>query len=198
MTLLAEDFLEHFPQFNPTGPVFRALIGDLDRPELDVITKANDINKGAIFNVIEWHRRFQEYAKDCSVFDQADSWFLDKWTTLLGIRRPGGMTDEEFIGYVIGYVLSSLGTITKVSEIFPEPDFHVFNSDEIGFVSDYSVTDLGVIDPTTGGINPSSVFTFPRNATYVLVDDPTIITELQLEKIIRVLAAGTALFIGEY
>jgi|GEM_PF-1863367 len=198
MTLLIEDFFNHFPQFNPSGPVFRDLIGDIERPELEEINNVNDINSGAIANSIEWHRRYQDYAVYSAQFDRSDALFLEKWSELLGITRPGGMTDGEFIGYVIGYVLSSLGTITKISEIYPDPEFHVYNSNEIGFVPGYSVTDLGILNPTTSGIIPSSIFTYPRNATYVLTDDMSILTDLQIEKTIRVLAAGTALFMGEF
>lgn len=94
--------LSRLPQFNETDPVFKQLFGDKERPELSPVTNINDINIGATYNAVEWHLRYQELATRCAVLYEAEGHFLRKWAEFLGIVRPPGMSDLEFVGYILG------------------------------------------------------------------------------------------------
>ncbi|MCG6195649.1 hypothetical protein LFX25_20615 [Leptospira sp. FAT2] len=189
--------LVSIPQINTTDPVFRELFGNPDKPELSPVTNINDINKGALFNSIEWHLRYQDLASQCAELSKAEGYFLKLWAEFLGIERPVGMTDEEFVGYLIGYVLSNEPTIPKLGEVFPAPDFVVLRCDELGFATDHSASDLGLNIPGPGTKAVSGIITPDRGASYIVVDDMSRLTNLQLTEATRILAAGTAVFAGE-
>ncbi|MCR1794897.1 hypothetical protein [Leptospira sp. id769339] len=189
--------IDYLPQFNATDPTFKELFADPLRPEFEPITNINDINRGAIFNAIEWHLRYQEVAADSSTLSKAQGYFLKDWAELLGIVRPIGFSDEEFIGFIVGYVLSNQSTTPKISEIFPPPDFYVLRSDELGFASDISAVDLGIARPGPGTKAVSSVVTPERGITFILTSDSSNISDLQLTKVNRIKAAGTIVYIGE-
>lgn len=189
--------LDGLPQFNETDPIFNELFGDPSRPELSPVSNINDINVGAIYNSVEWHLRFQDLAVKSAVLSGAEQHFLEKWSALLGIPRPAGMNDSEFVGYIIGYVLSNEPTIPKIAEIFPKPEFAVLRCDELGFATDVSATDLGLILPGPDTKAVSSVITPDRGASYVLTNDLNRLSDLQLTELNRILAAGVAAFAGE-
>ncbi|MCG6170241.1 hypothetical protein [Leptospira sanjuanensis] len=194
--MTSNKLLSRLPQFNETDPVFKVLFGDTDRPELSV-TNINDINKGATYNAIEWHLRYQELATRCAILTEAEGHFLVKWAEFLGIERPPGMNDPEFVGYILGYVLSNELTLTKIAELFPLPDFAVLRCDELGFASEISATDLGLTLPGPGTKAVSSIVTPDRLVTYIIVDDFKKISDTQITELNRILAAGTGVYIGE-
>lgn len=189
--------LLRLPQFNETDPVFKQLFGDKERPELSPVTNINDINVGATYNSIEWHLRYQELATRCAVLSEAEGHFLRKWAEFLGIERPPGMSDTEFVGYILGYVLSNEPTITKIAGLFPRPDFAVLRCDELGFSSDVSATDVGLTLPGPGTKSVSAIITPDRLVSYIITDDLSQFTNLLLTELNRILAAGTAIYIGE-
>ncbi|TGM87951.1 hypothetical protein [Leptospira licerasiae] len=189
--------IDYLPQFNSTDPTFMELFVNPSRPEFEPVTNINDINKGAIFNALEWHLRYQEVAANSSTLSKAHGFFLKDWAELLGIIRPIGFSDEEFIGYIVGYVLSNQSTTPKISEIFPLPDFYVLRSDEFGFASDVSAVDLGISRPGPGTKAVSSIVTPERGITFILTFDSSNISDLQLTKINRIKAAGTIIYFGE-
>ncbi|EIE01436.1 hypothetical protein [Leptospira licerasiae] len=188
--------IEYLPQFNATDPSFKDLFVDPSRPEFNPITNINDINKGAIFNALEWHLRYQELAANSSTLSNAQSTFLKDWADLLGIARPASLSDEEFIGYIIGYVLSNQSTTPKISEIFPSPDFFVLRSDEFGFASDVSALDLEIARPGPGTKGVSAILVPDRGFTLVLTSDPTKISGLLFIKLNRIKVAGTIVYFG--
>ncbi|TGM04844.1 hypothetical protein EHQ76_07310 [Leptospira barantonii] len=189
--------LSRLPQFNETDPVFRELFGDKERPELSPVTNVNDINVGATYNAVEWHLRYQELAARCAVLSEAEGHFLRKWAEFLGIERPTGMNDKEFVGYILGYVLSNEPTIPKIAQLFPRPDFAVLRCDELGFASDVSATDLGLFLPGPGTKAASGIVTPDRLVSYILTSKFENFTDLFLSELNRILAAGTAVFLGE-
>ncbi|TGK41236.1 hypothetical protein [Leptospira andrefontaineae] len=188
--------IDFLPQFNSTDPIFKELFADPTRPEFEPITNINDINKGSIYNSLEWHLRYQDKAAESSTLSKAQGYFLKDWAELLGIVRPKGFSDEEFIGYIIGYVLSNQSTTPKISEIFPSPNFYVLRSDEFGFASDVSALDLGIAQPGPGTKAVSSIVTPERGLIYILTIDYANISDLQITKVNRIKAAGTIVYIG--
>ncbi|PJZ29081.1 hypothetical protein [Leptospira kmetyi] len=194
---MKNSLLERLPQFNETEPVFKELFGDKERPELSPVTNINDINVGATYNAIEWHLRFQELAVRASILTDAEGHFLRKWAEFLGIERPAGMNDLEFVGYILGYVLSNEPTITKIAELFPRPLFAVLRPDELGFATDVSATDLGLTLPGPNTKALSSIITPDRLVSYIITDDIKNFTDLLLTELNRILAAGTAVYVGE-
>lgn len=189
--------LARLPQFNETDPVFKELFADKERPELSPLTNINDINAGATYNSIEWHLRYQELSARCSSLSEAEGHFLRKWAEFLGIERPVGMNDPEFVGYILGYVLSNEPTITKIAQLFPRPTFAVLRPDELGFASDVSATDLSLTLPGPGTKAVSSIITPDRLVSYIISNDLSNFTDLLLTELNRILAAGTAVYIGE-
>lgn len=189
-------FLDGLPQFNETDPTFKELFGDLNRPELVPVTNISDINVGAIYNVLEWHLRFQDLAAKSAVLTDAEQHFLEKWAELLGISRPGTMDDQEFVAYIIGYVLSNEPTIPKVGQVFPPPTYFVLRCDQLGFATDVSASDLGLSIPGPDTMGAPSIITPDRGASYVIVEDMSSITDNQITEVNRIIAAGTVVYLG--
>ncbi|AGS80558.1 hypothetical protein [Leptospira noguchii] len=190
------NLLDKLPQFNSTDPTFQCLWGDLDRPLISPVTNINDINKGAMYNSVEWHLLFQNLASECSTLTQSEGRFLTKWAILLGIERPTGMNDPEFVGYILGYVLSNEPTLTKISQIFQRPDYAVLRCNELGFTSEVSATDTGLFLPGPNTKTVSSIVTPLLGVSYILVEDFSFISNVQITELNRILAAGTAVYIG--
>ena len=189
--------LDYLPQFNSTDPEFKKLFGDVSRPEF-TITNINDINKGALFNSIEWHLRFQDSAVSSSNLAEADGYFLKYWADLLNIERPSGLDDPSFVGYILGTILSGECSIPKIAEIFPPPLFTVLNSNEFGFASDLSATDVGICPPGPNTHFVSGVVTPDRLVSYVLSKDKSNFTVSLFTKLNRMVAAGTSVYAGVY
>lgn len=189
----------YLPLFNHSGPVFRDLIGDVNRPELTPILNINDINQGSIYNAVEWHRRFQRRAvTEASNLNDATGFFLKTWGELMDIPRITGMTDEEYSSYIVGRILAVVATRPTIYRLLPEPTFRKFPVKKMGFFADYSATDIGVRPPDGPHRLASGVITHERNATYVYVDNASDFTPVQRGQLTSALAGGTGVFIGEY
>ncbi|AGS80498.1 hypothetical protein [Leptospira alstonii] len=188
--------LERLPQFNETDPTFKELFGDKSRPEYLPTTNVNDINVGALFNSVEWHLRYQELATHCAVLSNTEGHFLRKWAELLGIERPLNMNDPEFVGYILGYVLSNEPTIPKIGQIFQRPDFAVLRCNELGFATDVSASDTGLFLPGPDTNSVSSIVTPDRGVSYIVAENLSSFKDIQITQLNRILAAGTAVFLG--
>lgn len=187
------------PFFNQTGPVFRDLVGDLTRDEIDPVSSINDINKGAIENSLEWHLRFQQRAVSEAVLTNARGIFLKEWANVYGIDRPPSMSDEDFVGYIIGRVLATSSAMPAVITILPEPTFKVFQPYQVGGFLDVCHFDVGLQNPdTTPARMASSVLTFGNNSLYVYIRDPADITPGVKTRLYDTLAAGFAVYAGVY
>lgn len=194
----ANELFSHLPILNQTGYVFKELVGDPNRPNLDPISNINDFNKGAIYNSIEWHLRFQELASKSATLPQSEGLFLRKWAELLGVDRPPGLSDEEFKGYIVGYVLQGHTTLPLMGQVVESIDgVWLLNCDQVGFATDFSPTDNGVTSPVTPGVSASSIITFPLFGVYIITDDIAKLTPSVIEKIDRMVVAGAQVFIGE-
>lgn len=194
----ANELLSHLPSLNQTGYVFKELVGDPNRPTLDPISNINDFNKGAIYNSIEWHLRFQELASKSATLPQSEGLFLRKWAELLGVDRPPGLSDEEFKGYIVGYVLQGHTTLPLMAQVVESIDgVWLLNCDQVGFATDFSPTDNGVTSPVTPGVSASSIITFPLFGVYIITDDISKLSPAVIEKIDRMVVAGAQVFIGE-
>lgn len=196
--LSADELLNQLPQFNKTGKIFKELIGDPERPELLPISNINDINKGSIYNSVEWHIRFQRLAQKSAVLNQAEGYFLEKWAELLGVERPPGLSDEEFIGYIIGYVLSGHTTLPMAFQVINTPGIWLLHARDVGFAADVSATDVGIIEPSgIYSLSPCGIIFPDRMGVFMITDDLNKITPLLIEKILRMVVAGSAIFVGE-
>lgn len=193
---ITNKLLEYLPQFNKTDKVFRDLFGNLDSPELSPVQNINDINSGSIFNSIEWHLRFQDASISSAILSNAVRYFLSDWANLLGVKRPSGLTDDEFVSYIVGYILSGECSYPKIKDAFPPPDFFVLETNGFGFGTEISATDVEIPIPGPIGSGVSSVITPNLGITYVLTQDPTKITRSAIIKINRILAAGTSVYLG--
>ncbi|TGJ99913.1 hypothetical protein EHO57_13850 [Leptospira langatensis] len=191
-------FLEFLPSFNHTDPVFKEMFGDASRPEFSPVTNINDINKGSLYNGIEWHLRYQDGAATAAVLTEAFGYFLKDWAKLLRVEKPGALSDEDFVGYIVGYILSGQCSYPKIAEIFPKPDFFVLKTNEFGFAVGVSAAGAGIEPPGPGSSGVSSIATPDRGLTYILYSDPSKLTETQLIKLNRIVAAGTAVYAGEF
>ena len=197
-SISAEELLNQLPQFNKTGKIFKELIGDPERPELLPLSNINDINKGSIYNSVEWHLRFQRLAQKSAVLNQAEGYFLEKWAELLDVERPPGLSDEEFIGYIIGYVLSGHTTLPMAFQVINTPGIWLFHARDVGFAADVSATDVGIIEPSgIYSLSPSGIIFPDRMGVFMITDDLNKITPLLIEKILRMVVAGSAIFVGE-
>lgn len=193
------DIYEKLPFFNNTGPVFRELIGDPTRPELEPVGSINDINQGAVENSLEWHLRFQRRAVQEAVLTNATGIFLEKWASIFGIQRPPAMTDPDFVGYIIARVMAVSSALPAVVVMFPEPDFKVYPGPKTGAFLDLACFDVGPQNPdTTEARMAMSVITFPNNSLYVWVQDPARITPAIKQRLYDTLAAGSAVYVGVY
>lgn len=194
----ASELLSHLPNFNHTGPIFKELVGDPDRPNLEPISNINDFNKGSIYNSVEWHLRFQELASKSATLTDSEGLFLKKWAEFLGVERPPGLSDEEFRGYIIGYVLQGHTTLPMMSGVVEEIEgVWVMHPNQMGFATDFSPTDVGINSPVNPGTVASSLITFPMFGVYIITDDLTKLTPAVIEKIDRMIVAGSQVFIGE-
>jgi hypothetical protein len=193
----ASELLGHLPNFNHTGPIFRELVGDPDRPDLEPISNINDFNKGSIYNSVEWHLRFKELASRSATLTEAESLFLKKWAEFLGVERPPGMSDEEFRGYIVGYVLQGHTTLPMMAGVVQEIEgVWVMHPSQMGFAADYSPSDVGINSPVHPGTVASSIITFPRFGVYIITDDFAKLTPAVIEKIDRMIVAGSQVYIG--
>lgn len=193
-------FYEDFVYFNQTGQVFKDLVGDQDREILEPISSINDINQGAIFNALFSHVSHKALASKSVVLTEAETIYLDKWGEILKIDRPAGFSDAAYIGFILGRILSSIASLPQISRLFSDiPGVFVFPAKEMGFFSDFSCTDMGIVNPSVPLSRlASSVICFQSNCVYVYVPDLSAITPNVIAQMAFLQAGGTAIFIGEY
>jgi hypothetical protein len=195
----AEKLIENLPFFNKTNYIFRGLIFDKDRKEADQISNINDLNRGTIYNMVEWHLRFKSRALNESILTNARTFFLEEWRKIFGVIRPSNIDDAEFVDYIIGKVVSSLGSAPAVYAIFQQSGEagDLITAEEYGAFADSACSDVGPIDSTDPVIRMStSVVTFDRSCMYVIITNPDSITSGFIQKLAAAMTGGVAIFIG--
>lgn len=186
------------PQFNQDGEEYKKLIGDPSRQPLsDPIRLPNDLDRGSVENAIAWSNGFQERAINETNLQNARGIFLDAWADFYGFQRQPGMSDEEFIGWMLGTILSSVASRPIIYAILPSPTFAKFHASETGFFADISCASVPVVRPGRHRL-AAGIPTQKSNATYAYVDDLDSLTDLMRAQIITVIAAGFDVFVGEY
>jgi len=192
----AKELFNLLPNFSKVGKIFREFIGDETASELPVITNINHINTGSLFNILEWHLRFKDLAIKSSALETASTLFLNIWGETLNISRPNGYTDEQYIGYIIGEILATPITFPGVVNSFPNEK--VYHCQEMGFYTDFSVTDAGVLNPNIDNRIASSIITHERDSVYIYSDDFLTLDPVSLSVTNKRKAGGTGIYIGEY
>ncbi|PJZ89540.1 hypothetical protein [Leptospira levettii] len=194
-----DGFYGDLPHFNHGGPIFKDLIGDPSREILEPVLSINDINQGAIFNSLYNHVMHCKLAAKSVVLTQAEALYLDKWGEFFDIPRPSGFTDPAYIGFILGRILSAIASLPQIARLFKGiPGARVFVVKDMGFFSDYSVSDVGVINPDLEHRLASGVVTPMSNAVYVYVPSLSLVTRDIIAQAEFVQAGGTAIFFGEY
>jgi hypothetical protein len=192
----AKELFDLLPNFSRTGEIYKQFIGDDEAIELPVITNISDINTGAIYNILEWHLRFKDIAIKSASLKESNSIFLNIWGETLNISRPSGYTDSQYIEYIVSEILSTTITFAGVVNNFPNEK--VFHCQEMGFYSDFSVSDVGVLNPNIPNRMASSIVTHERNSVYIYTDDFLTVSPVALATTTKRKAAGTGIYIGEY
>jgi hypothetical protein len=192
----AKELFDLLPNFFKTGEIYKQFIGNDEASELPSITNINHINTGALYNILEWHLRYKKLAVKSSALEESSTMFLDVWGRTLNITRPAGYTDEQYIGFIIAEILSTPITSPWVVNAFP--DEYVYHCQEMGFYSDFSVSDVGVLNPTLPNRIASSIVTHERNSVYIYSDDFLTLNPVTLSVANKRKAGGTGIYIGEY
>lgn len=192
----AKELFDLLPNFNKNGEIYKDFIGDFEATELPTITNISDINTGSIFNILEWHLRYKALAVMSAKLEDASAMFLDIWGFTLGITRPVGYTDLQYIGFIIGEILATAITFPQVVLLFPNQ--YVFHVLEMGFYTDFSCTDVDVLDPTKPNRIASGIITHERNAVYIYADDLLTVPTAAIATANKRKSAGTGFYIGEY
>lgn len=185
---------DSLPFWNPEGQIYKELVGDPSRPELDPITNVNDLNRGAIENALEWHARFQQRALAELDLREARGVFLRYWSEIYGIERPSGMTDPEFARYIINRILSVSASRPAVYAAIPPELFRRYNPAQVGAYADLACADVGPLPPENPWRMASAVCIDYVSALWVLIDDPAVLTPGLREALAAALAAGSAIY----
>lgn len=185
------EIFNHLPFFNPDGETFRQLVGDPKSTPKEPVRNINDINSGSIENVVEWHLRVQKRAVHETNFRHARGRFLEEWRRVWGVPGPSGLTDEQYVEYVIDRILSALSTLPALDEILP---FTLIAAHEIGFFADVSHINTGPLPDDTE--RRSAVLTFPHGALYLIIEEKQQLSETMLAALRHAMPAGTAVYVG--
>lgn len=190
---------DHLPHFNSQGSEYRILIGDHARAEIEPVRRINDINRGSIENAIEYSNRFQARAVNETNLTAATGVFLEIWSEVLGFERQPLQSDAEFVGYMIGKILSSVAAHPTVAAILPRPRFKLVRARQTGFVAGYSCAGVGPIDPDSRERVATAIVTHKSNAYYAYtegdLDEFSLVIRTQIKTAI---AAGIDVFVGNY
>ena len=185
------------PFFNKEGEIFMELIGDPRRPELPVISNINDINQGALSNALLWHKRFQAQATAAALdVTQARGILLDRYQKVYGVIRLNGQTDEDYANYILESLTSVGCAAPQIDEIVTGPGITKFKCSQMGMFSDYSATDVRIMDPGSSMRLRSGIPTYLAGATYLYVDSFSDVTVTMIALLRKSLAAGTAVLMG--
>ncbi|EMO29396.1 hypothetical protein LEP1GSC170_1204 [Leptospira interrogans serovar Bataviae str. HAI135] len=125
--------------FNKSGKVFRALFYDPDRKEKNHIQNINDINKGAIYNGIEWHYRFIKRLVDEFTLTNASGFLLNAWGEFLGVANDTNLPDYEYRAKILSKLLSIVGTLPAIKNLIKDLDHvEIKEAQELGFFECFS------------------------------------------------------------
>lgn len=190
---------DHLPHFNSQGTEYRILIGDRGRPETQPVRRINDINRGSVENAIEYSNRFQARAVCETNLKDATGVFLEIWAEVLGFERQPAQSDAEFVGYMIGKILSSVAAHPTITAILPRPTFKLVRARQTGFVAGYSAAGVGPIDPDSRERVASAIVTHKSNAYYAFAEGTLDVYDQTIRVQIKTaIAAGIDVFAGNY
>lgn len=192
----AKELFDLLPNFNKNETVYKQFIGDFEALELPTIFNITDINIGSIYNSLEWHLRYKQTAIDSARLETASAMFLDIWGATLAIPRPAGYDDIQYLGYIIGEILATVITFPQVVQLFPNEK--VYHCLEMGFFTDFSCTDIGVLNPNLPNRIASGVITHERDSVYIYTDDFLTVDPAAIARVTSRKAGGTGIYIGQY
>ncbi|MDI7165965.1 hypothetical protein [Leptospira santarosai] len=179
--------------FNRSGAVFKALIFDPERSEKPQINNINDINKGAIFNALEWHYRFIKRLIDEFPLTKASGFLLKAWGLFLGVPNDQEHTDQEYRSQIITKILAIVGTLPAIKNLVKDINHvEVKEAQELGFFLDVAYFDTPVLKNRPFG----SVMTHPTNAIYIIFNTIFDIDPALLQTIYQLKSAGVGVFAG--
>ncbi|EKR57197.1 MULTISPECIES: hypothetical protein [Leptospira] len=179
--------------FNKSGKVFRALFYDPDRTEKSKIQNINDINKGAIYNGIEWHYRYVKRLVDEFPLTNASGFLLNAWGEFLGVNNDSGLSDNEYRAKVLSKLLSIVGTLPAIKNLIKDLDHvEIKEAQDLGFFLNVSHLDTPVLRNKPFG----SVLTHHTNAIYIIFNTIFDIDALLLRTIYQIKCAGIGAFAG--
>lgn len=179
--------------FNRSGEVYKTVIHDPDRTQGSNIGNVQDINRGAIHNVLEWTARFALRLKHEFPLSNATGHLLKEWGRFLGIPNDSGLSDEGYRQSILGKILAIAGTLPVIRRLIGEDTrTEIREAHEIGLYLDNAFLDTSVDRARQVG----SVFTHPRNAIYVIFDTYADVSTALLELIAKLKIAGVGLYAG--
>ncbi|MBM9499738.1 hypothetical protein JWG44_05670 [Leptospira sp. 201903071] len=179
--------------FNRSGTVFKALFFDPDRVEKIQIKNINDINKGAVYNALEWHYRFVKRLIAEFPITNASGFLLKAWGTFLGVPNDQALSDQEYRAKILSKILAIVGTLPAIKNLVKDIDrVEVKEAQDLGFFLDVAYLDTPVLKNRPFG----SVMTHPTNAIYIIFNTIFDIDPALLRTIYQLKSAGIGVFAG--
>ncbi|PJZ51578.1 hypothetical protein [Leptospira adleri] len=179
--------------FNRSGAVFKALFFDPERIEKPQIKNINDINKGAVFNALEWHYRFVKRLIEEFPLTNASGFLLKAWGTFLGVPNDQALPDPEYRAKILSKILAIVGTLPAIKNLVKNIDrVEVKEAQDLGFFLDVAYLDTPVLKNRPFG----SVMTHPTNAIYIIFNTIFDIDSALLRTIYQLKSAGIGVFAG--
>ncbi len=167
MVEVLRELQEYIPIINSGGDVFHALIG-ADRPEIPpagIYAQINDINSGAITNVLEYERRTGRYIVTQLFLSEATGTFLN-YMGGVWFRTPRipDLSDEEYRQYIIDKTVASKESAASIKELlakYSEQEVIIYESGLAKYLMTVGFSYIGFTksthDSVTGKIITPSV-----------------------------------------
>ena len=183
---MIDDYLK---LFNRDGAEYKKLIFDREKKEKAQIQRPNDINQGALHNVLEWHKRAALNFAERMSLRKAAGLLVNLWAEFWGIARPEQLSSEAFRTYILTTALGISPTLPVLEALLPNAKVRV--PYEMGPYLDHSFLGIG---PRLAGVE-SCVFTHGLNTVYVIFEQADYDTTT-LDAVARAIAAGKGILVG--
>ncbi len=181
---MIDDFLHIFTK---EGSQYKKLVFDKDRQEKAELHRPMDINKGALHNVLEWHRMLAcDLAKRMSLRD-ATGFLTQLWAEFWGIALPEEADDTSLRAWLLATALGLSPTPMVLASLLPSASLHAPES-----IAPY-------LDHTYLGISARPSFAFGSMPTLLHDVVYAVFTSIhlgQVEAALRAKAAGAGILIG--
>ncbi len=184
---MIDDYLRLFDR---EGDEYKKLIYDSSRQENEPVVRVNDINKGALHNALEWHRRAALNFSQNMNLRLADGLLISLWAEFWAIERPGGLSDEGFKTYILATALGLSPTTLTISSILSGMAV-VREPRNMGPYFNYSYLGIG---PSRSGVQ-SFIPTHTLNVVYIIFETSDYDKSV-LDAIGRIVAAGKGVLVG--